>query len=284
MTCTSPTFCVAVGWNDDPGQLPHDIVEQWDGTSWAVGTAATPPQLLPSCTLDRCVSESELYGVSCTSASFCVAVGYYMTHSNTTQPDYWHSWAERWDGVSWTPMVTPTANPFPSTNTLNAVSCLSATWCTAVGRSSDDGGLILRWDGVAWTRTGLAPPVGVGSTSTSVGNKLDRLDAVSCVSPTFCVAAGTTFLEIFVTLADVWNGSTWQAMLAPPYDLTNSTGFSGVACPSDVFCVGVLGSPFSRACLLPVCVPPNSTSRIERWQKVLPVPTVGLPPGVLPGT
>ncbi len=62
--------------------------------------------------------------MSCTSGTSCTAVG---SLSNT-------GLAEHWDGTSWT--VQPTPVPKHGTATyadLLGISCLSATYCTAVG-------------------------------------------------------------------------------------------------------------------------------------------------------
>ncbi len=64
-----------------------------------------------------------LYGVSCTAADQCTAVG----RAGGT------ALAERWDGSTWT--VQPTASP-ASQKLLYAVSCPSASTCTATGGST----------------------------------------------------------------------------------------------------------------------------------------------------
>jgi hypothetical protein len=70
--------------------------------------------------------------VACTSANACTAVGAYNTSTNVPLP-----LAERWNGSSWTVQPTPTP-PNATASVLQAVSCTSATACTAVGRHPVD--------------------------------------------------------------------------------------------------------------------------------------------------
>ncbi|CAB4931208.1 unannotated protein [freshwater metagenome] len=59
-----------------------------------------------------------------------------------------------WDGVSWTQLSSP--NLSSGRNYLSAVSCVSASLCTAVGFSVDDGGSNAKTLVVSLT---TAPPV-----------------------------------------------------------------------------------------------------------------------------
>lgn len=91
-----------------------------------------------------------LYSVACTSAgTLCKAVGYYTTSGNVQR-----TLVESWDGTSWTVDASP--NVGASTNWLTSVSCLSTTWCEAVGfsqstSSSPQRTLVENWNGTTWT-------------------------------------------------------------------------------------------------------------------------------------
>ena len=115
-----------------------------------VGTAAAAPlswSIIPS------PATGTLNSVSCTSSTFCIAVGTEI---------------ESWDGTAWT--VVPSPSPSGSTGSgFYGVSCLSATNCTAVGYSYNgtDGSanyqtLIESWDGTAWSITPSPTPSGGG--------------------------------------------------------------------------------------------------------------------------
>lgn len=131
LTCMGPTDCVLVGW---------DGARSWNGTS------SSP---MPGPTL----TGVELSGVSCTDAADCMAVGF------TVEP--YSTFAEAWDGTSWT--ITPTPNPggFAPSDYLYGVSCNSGPSCMAVGTNSTNpvGGdgyvpyqtLVEAWGGSAWS-------------------------------------------------------------------------------------------------------------------------------------
>jgi hypothetical protein len=91
--------------------------------------------------------ESELYGVSCSTASACTAVGDQETGARVSAP-----LAERWNGTAWT--VQSTANPSGATSSyLLGTSCVSATACTAVGYALNSTYTTLAegWNGTSWT-------------------------------------------------------------------------------------------------------------------------------------
>src|SRR5262249_58523763 len=90
---------------------------------------------------------SNLFGVSCTAADACTAAGYY-----TNGLRHIHPLAERWDGTSWRIQAAPSPLGRPLSGFF-AVSCTSATACTAVGAQTDATGttaLAERWDGTSW--------------------------------------------------------------------------------------------------------------------------------------
>lgn len=86
---------------------------------------------------------SELYGVSCISASTCVAVGDYVTSNGASK-----TLVERWNGTAWAVQSSP--NP-SSASYLNGVSCTSASACIAVGHYVSGSSVTLaeRWDGTS---------------------------------------------------------------------------------------------------------------------------------------
>ena len=68
VSCASATSCTAVGLYDTSGHRPHELplAEHWDGTSWTV-THVPLPDGITAGGLDG--------GVSCPSATYCIAVG-----------------------------------------------------------------------------------------------------------------------------------------------------------------------------------------------------------------
>ncbi|HEY2443505.1 MAG TPA: hypothetical protein VGI31_10255 [Streptosporangiaceae bacterium] len=150
------------------------------------------------------VAGSQLLGVSCTSASNCVAVGDRGSVGKTM------TLAEAWDGSTWRVLPAP---PLSSTdNTLSGVSCSAADSCMAVGfgdTTSNTALLVEAWDGSTWTV--LAPPV-------PPGGDFPELTGVSCTAADNCTAVGgytvaSTGFE--KPLAEHWDGSTWTVQPAP---------------------------------------------------------------------
>ena len=217
VTCTSTTFCVAVG--------ASGYVTLYNGTSWS-----TPIDADSTRTLDA---------VSCTSSIFCVAV-------DTS------GYATTYNGTSWS---TPTR--VDSTRTIDAVTCTSTTFCVAVGAS----GYATTYNGTSWST-----PTRVDSTRT--------LDAVTCTSSIFCVAVDTSgyatkFTGTWATATDIdstrtidtvtcvsttlceaagasgyaitYNGTSWSSAI----HADSSRTIKSVRCPSATLCVAIDGSGYA---------------------------------------
>jgi hypothetical protein len=169
--------------------------------------------------------DAALTGVSCVSASFCMAVGgsdYGL--DDFQEPIGPETSAERWDGSSWTVIPTPTTGPNPK---LEAVSCASATFCVAVGENAGNGfklrnarALVEAWNGANWT----IQPTPAGSVPAS------GLSGVSCVSSSFCIAVGAP-------VSIVWKGSSWSKLQipAPRYH----SELSAISCVAATECTAV---------------------------------------------
>jgi hypothetical protein len=76
---------------------------------------------------------NQLYGVTCTSASECWAVGYHYNASNIPQ-----TLIEQWNGTAWSILDSP--NNGTATNQLSGVTCASASECWGVGYYIDASG------------------------------------------------------------------------------------------------------------------------------------------------
>jgi hypothetical protein len=202
----------------------NPAIGHWDGTSWSIGTVPSP----------NGSALALLTGVSCLSASSCVAVGSYETNPGE------RALIERWDGTAWTLVASP--NPGASAG-LSAVSCPSPSECFAVGSSSNGSvgtTLIERWNGTAWTV--VASP-NAGSDPNS------GLFAISCATVTMCFAVGSsnhpgpTSYDVYNPLIERWNGTSWS-LAATPFPVNNgSHGVTDIACPTATMCLAVaLGS------------------------------------------
>jgi len=216
-SCTSPTACMAVGSYKPAGVFYVPLAERWDGTSWTVQKPPVPAG----------AQTTQLLGVSCVSASHCVAVGTSDNAKGISSP-----LAEVWNGTAWSIQLTPMPTGGRN-NGLASVSCTSANACTAVGFTGDygfDSTLTLAevWNGTAWS---------IQPTPNPASPNHANLTSVSCTSPGACIAVGSA--AGFEPLAERWDGTSWS--LQKPPAPAGATGgiLSGVSCTAGGRCTAV---------------------------------------------
>lgn len=230
VSCSSSTACTAVGTYLNGSSANVTLAERWNGTSWALQSTPNPSGS----------TDATLQGVSCPSATSCMAVGRFFNGATNR----WTRLAEQWDGSNWT--IKPTQNGSGETfSTLNGVSCTASTACTTVGGYSSKTGafqadklLAEQWNGTSWAFK--ATPVPAGTTFAT-------FTGVSCSASNKCTAAGgssTTPGDSFARapLAERWNGTSWTIQTAPN---PSSEGFAGDSCPATSSCTAV-GSSFAE--------------------------------------
>jgi hypothetical protein len=159
---------------------------------------------------------------------------------------------------------------------LNAVSCSSATACSAVGTGSGafrgvGQTLAERWNGVRWS-VQATPSHPTGST-TAV------LSGVACPSARVCLAVGSLTIGTSPTyvLAERWNGTSWTAQPIPnPAGPTNPV-LSAISCTSVSACTAVGWYTGSAGQTVPLAERWNGT----KWAiQATPVPSDGYDPGL----
>ena len=267
VSCTSGRACTAVGMHEASMSTPSfALAERWNGASWRI-----QPTVLP-----EGAESTQLNGVSCTSATACIAVGHAIEKSTHRAVNL----AEAWNGSRWRLQSIP--NPTGSTNaTLLAMSCASPDACTAVGFSTTASGQVAmaeRWNGRTWRLQLLPEPAsselyGVSCPTAQIctavgdyrgasgtrpfaerwdggswqiqtvplphGSSGGLLNAVSCTSPRACTATGANF-DTPPTLAERWNGSRWRVQSTPyPADSDLSrrlVTLNSVSCSSVTTC------------------------------------------------
>ena len=206
----------------------HRATTDTDGMTPAV---APLPSTLPD---GNPASSAVLYGSSCSSDAFCVAVG--VVEDSLDQYPLVETYA---DGT-WTPSVAPLP-PLAASygNVLYAVSCPVDGTCAAAGDYNSDGfqdGLLEMLSDGSWTATPAALPDGSG---------LVNLLGVSCPDATTCTAVGNIYQSTpsWTGLIYTWSAGTWtlQTGLPVPADYQNNLELSSVSCPDDSDCV-VVGS------------------------------------------
>jgi hypothetical protein len=135
----------------------------------------------------------DLSAISCATSTWCVAVGLESINNSVVTV------AEQWDGTSW--RLLPTPNPTAATDSrFTAVSCVSATDCTAVGTGNASGiqTLAESWNGTSWM---------IESTPNVSGGASSYLNAVSCPATTTCIAVGDSVAgAVMKTLVEKWTG------------------------------------------------------------------------------
>src|SRR5207245_8482353 len=93
------------------------------------------------------------------------------------------------------------------------------------------------WNGSAWS---------VQPTPSPVGALTSELAGTSCISSTSCEAVGLhlTAAGAEVTLAEVWNGTSWSVQPTPNPSGALGSSLSAVSCASATACIAV-GSYFT---------------------------------------
>jgi hypothetical protein len=250
VSCTASTACTAVGYTSSvvdgvPSALP--LIERWNGVSWAIQQSPTVPGPIDL-----------LFGVSCATGSWCVAVGW----DNYQQP-----LAMSWDGSAWTVTSAPAA-PGASGGLLTGVSCVSASFCKAAGEtqgpSASGRPYALTWNGASWTPDVMALPSNFGDGGFS---------GVDCSSAHSCAAVGewqtATSMSARYGLAESWNSTGWHVNNTTHTASQNS--LYGVRCPTTT-CFAV-GSAYTPTGATPY--PGNlAEQRIGSYWLAKPVPNV----------
>jgi hypothetical protein len=124
VACASETSCMAAGFFTTVTGIDVMLADRWHGARWARQMTRYPDGA-------RYV---RFAGVSCASPRSCTAAGLFNDVQGRDA-----ILAERWNGVRWTISRLPTIAG-ASRSSLGAVSCRSATTCTAVGSFTDRAG------------------------------------------------------------------------------------------------------------------------------------------------
>jgi hypothetical protein len=205
VSCGSATECEAGGdFSPNASRRPQlTLAEAWNGGSWSLQQAAAAPGAVANA----------LASVSCApgASGFCEAVGSHTGRSGVSTVPL----AEERNGSRW--KIQKSASAADGSTSLTGVSCVSASFCEAVGGSGTAGGAEV-WNGRSW-----APQPVPGGPLTSV----------SCTSPAFCLAAGGD------GHVDMWNGTSWSSIVTG----TGFTSLTSVSCTSPSACEAIGSSP-----------------------------------------
>jgi hypothetical protein len=226
VSCSGPTFCIAVGTDSHPTGGEQTLIESWNGATWSI---------VPSPNTDV---DNALFGVSCAGPAACMAVG----RHDFPGPHPLQTLIESWDGATWAVVPSPNTSS-TDTNVLNGVSCRDAA-CMTVGWSFPGAGptartLIESWNGSVWS---IVPSPNV------FGAVLNVLNGVSCSAALSCTAVGSDSstnrgagcpFSPCNTLTESWDGSTWSIDSSPNPSSTNINELNAVSCAASSVCTAV---------------------------------------------
>jgi streptogramin lyase len=257
VSCSSASNCIAVGIHlvqfeidgykeeleeVEKGELPpgflgpqyaygnSPLALHWDGTKWTKLTPIVPHQV------DDFI-ESRFYDISCTSSTFCMALGSNLAQRKEGEEGS-SALVELWNGSEFTlaPAAVPSdiytdAKGFRHWG-LGEISCTSSTFCLATGSytaKGEGGGSVSKqmtqvWNGTKWE---------IVANQAKAGAFYGVID-LACTSSTWCIAIGTD--EKFAYTSR-WNGSKWSTQ-------TSFVGhFEGLTCVSSTSCMAVGAIP-----------------------------------------
>lgn len=223
VSCPTATMCVAVGSHSNGGGLftGKPLAMLWNGTTWTVLPTPLPPGAI----------SAGLAGLSCASATSCMAAGFHgVALGQGVRP-----LVMRWDGSTWSTVDTPDPSNAAGAN-FSRVSCSAPDACTAVGQYFDANAnqgrmLVQRWDGNTWADQPVPNPAGIDDA---------RLRAVWCPAATACTAVGFTVTDQRLrAFSQRWNGTGWTYHSVPEPAGATGSSLEGVSCPSANACVAV---------------------------------------------
>jgi hypothetical protein len=193
VSCTAATACTAVGsYNDSStvnsrGGYVWGLIDSLSGTTWSA-VSAPEPGGAGTDTLGN--QGAQLVSVSCSSATWCAAVGGFQ--DSTVGPGFAYGLIDTGSGTSWSGDAAPqpagagTDLDGEENSGLVSVSCDSDTYCAAAGSYYDASahhlGYLIDLESGTPTATGAPTP---SNTAYS------PLNTISCTDENYCGAGGT---------------------------------------------------------------------------------------------
>ena len=219
MSCTTATFCVAGGYFSNSHSIIEPFVSIFNGTSWS--DAALGGQLTH-------FVGGEVNSVSCTSATFCVAGGEFAISAGHAG-----AFVSTFNGSHWSDTQVGISFPGSESESVDSVSCTSATFCVAGGQflnsAGHSGAFVSTFNGSHWSDTQ------VGTSFSGITN--ERVTSVSCAGMSFCVAVGAFHDSSWKSFASVFNGNNWSDVEIATLNYAGYSDVASVSCTSETFCI-----------------------------------------------
>jgi hypothetical protein len=221
VSCPSAVFCSAVGVYDDASEVSWPVIESWNGENWSIEKLPLPAK----------AEDFRLESVSCISAVNCTAVGEYYTEG----PSVLTPFVESWNGKAWS--INNALAPPEGKGRMNAVSCVSALFCSTVGGFVGVQGVMKpfgeSWSGTEWSSQ---------SVTNSLETRSSTLLGVSCPTTVLCRAAGNEVdgSGIQVAMEQHWEPeafTTWN-FSAIDYPATGkASNLQAMSCAAPLNCI-----------------------------------------------
>ena len=237
VSCVSATSCAASGSYADAGSHVRGLLEALTGETWSAQEAPLPANASPS------NPSPSFKDVSCASAGWCVAAGFYFDSSGGIYTSF-----DTLSGGHWSATEGPVPVDAGGGSTAQVIatelSCPAPGTCTAVGNYLNNTGhrvgLIETLSGGSWSEQVAPQP------SDAATKQIAELSAVSCPTTSFCGAGGDYRNSQNGTQADVLvevNG-TWKAQDAPltadaAAPVSRLDGFESISCTAASVCEAV---------------------------------------------
>jgi len=218
VSCARSTSCMLVGAAGTVRRTRRGLVYLSHATAYRWNGAALRQLAVPSTAHAR---DSELAGVSCPTATTCMAVGDYTSATGRFLP-----YSALWTSGAWHLRAAPTIRG-RATTIFQAVSCPRPAGCIAVGDADRPGATAFaeRYAAGRWTVQRIA------------AEPLSAFFSVSCPVAAHCVAAGQHGAR---SLIEAWNGRRWtvQALPGTRAPLTTNA-LDHVSCVTPAICTAV---------------------------------------------
>lgn len=221
-SCTSSTFCMAVGAYSLSGHT-RGLSEMLSGGNWV-------PESVPS--PSRGGVNIFANEVSCASPSRCLFVGAHWANGRQGRAK---NLAEAWNGSSWR-IVTAAGPKGTASSGLQDVACPLRRLCLAVGyagtgRHYQDTAYTWK-NGTTWRRIKVPRPRRARNS---------ELAGVACYNPRNCMAVGnyTSASGRHLPFAARWHDHRWKLLATPAVRRQRLTVFQGISCPTARRCMAV---------------------------------------------
>jgi hypothetical protein len=212
ISCASPTACLAVGSDINSAGNSTPIAETLHGTTWTSVAVKAPAGSV----------STELTGVSCKAANYCLVDGDYTNKAGVDLP-----YVLTWNGSTLTAIVKAPLPAGDELTTIGGVSCVAVKSCVVFGSAASsttlNGAVQLAWtwNGSAW-----------GRKTAGGGSATDEFTAARCFTLTSCLEAGidTNASGTETELLATWNGNSFTTQPVP------APGKASVLFPADLSC------------------------------------------------